>query len=726
MLVDVVYITDEVLYLRYRKQDREPHMQPFAFGVHSTPPLMDPNGIMQRADDIRAIQHMLTDEHTCAVVLVGNPGVGKSTLATLIYHRLLLAKQEGMPAPRHLVWLRLNSYTTIPDLISAMLQGVGVQEPDLFLLPPEQQIGVLWHALRRTNENALIVLDQFEALLHPETKQGVAGRGSLPLFLSLLQSDLGATRVLLTSYHAPFPQEVMEQTRLRSYLVSRISLPEGVALLQQRGVRGTPEELSLVWQRCSGHVFALLFFSALLELSGIAPGYLSLAPEYQMVWNGEVAFNLLSMLFRNLNPLQKQTLRTLSLFNEPIPLQAITMTLSSGKSQSTSEIQQLVTLVERELQTLARLSLVQVMRDAQGVYFSLHVLLRQYLHSHYVDREQTPGSKADLSLSGLFQLEQGGIENQESAIAHGHTQVASYYYALAQSFAPASNAPRQARELEPLVSAIRHLCLGWQWQHACDLLFREGLHEDLVRLGAWNVLIGMYTSLLPPFGMVPRHDAGFVASHLAMLYGRIGELEQSQSYFDQALTLQHENQDTYGEAVTLANQGELYRMRGNREQAHLHFERAILISRQQQNQQSQRQIQLQSIVLHNMGLLYASAKNYTPALSCYIQALRLTYKLQNQYNKGIILTNLGMLLYEKGQQRESIAILLAALQLRQLLQDPSVVLLERFLIALEQHIGASTYANLCQSALSIQQHIIESLVHDPTPNPDVAPAPVGV
>jgi tetratricopeptide (TPR) repeat protein len=686
---------------------------------------MDPNGIMQRADDIRAIQHMLTDEHTCAVVLVGNPGVGKSTLATLIYHRLLLAKQAGMPAPRHLVWLRLNSYTTIPDLISAMLQGVGVQEPDLFLLPPEQQIGVLWHALRRTNENALIVLDQFEALLHPETKQGVAGRGSLPLFLSLLQSDLGATRILLTSYHAPFPQEVMEQTRLRSYLVSRISLPEGVALLQQRGVRGTPEELSLVWQRCSGHVFALLFFSALLELSGIAPGYLSLAPEYSAMWNGEVAFNLLSMLHRNLNPLQRQTLRALSLFNEPVPLQAITMTLSSGKSQSTSDIQQLVALVERELQILARLSLVQVMRDAKGVYFSLHMLLRQYFQSHYVNREQIPGSKADLSLSGLFHLEQGDIENQESAIAHGHTHVASYYYALAQSFSPTSNAPRQARELEPLVSAIRHLCLGWQWQHACDLLFREGLHEDLVRLGAWNVLIGMYTSLLPPFGMVARRDAGLVTSHLAMLYGRIGELEQSQSYFDQALTLQHESQDTYGEAVTLANQGELYRMRGNSEQAHLHFERAILISRQQ-NQQSQQQIQLQSIVLHNMGLLYGSAKDYTPALSCYIQALRLTYKLQKQYNKGIILTNLGMLLYEQGKQRESVAILLAALQLRQLLQDPSVVLLERFLIALEQHMGAAVYANLCQSALSIQQHVIESLVHDPTPNPDVAPAPVRV
>lgn len=690
-------------------------MQSITFGVSTTPPLMDPNGIMQRADDISAIQHMLTDEHTCTVVLVGNPGVGKSTLAALIYHRLLLAKQAGMPAPRYLVWLRLNSYTTIPDLISTILQGVEVQEPDLFLLALEQQITVLWHALRRENKNALIVLDQFEALLHPETRQGVAGRGSLPILLDLLQSDLGSTRVLLTSYNVPFKQEKMEQTRLRSYLVSRISLPEGVAMLQQRGVRGTPEELSLVWQRCSGHVLALLFFSALLELSGIAPGYLSLAAEYQSLWNGEIAFNLLSTLYRHFSPLQKQTLRVLSLFNEPVPLSALTMTISDGEVQSVAEVQQLVARVEHELQTLARLSLVQVTRNANGVYFSLHVLLRQYFHAHFLDRVQVSpanGAKAAPSLSGLFKLEHDDMEEQESAVAVGHTHVASYYYALVQSYNTPSEQPRQAQELEALVSTIRHLCLGWQWQRACDLLFKEGLHEQLVRLGAWNVLIGLYSALLPPFGMVTRRDAGLVASHLAMLYGRIGELEQSQSYFEQAVTLQHETEDTYGEAVTFANQGELCRMRGNREQARLNFERAILLSRRQ-DQQSQQQVHLQSIILHNMGLLYHNAQDYTPALNCYVRALRLTSKLQKQYSKGTILTNLGMLLYEQGKQREGIAVLLAALQLRQLAQDPTVAPLERFLITLEQHMGPSAYANLCQSALGTQQHVIDNLMQVP-------------
>jgi len=90
--------------------------------------------------------------------------------------------------------------------------------------------------------------------------------------------------------------------------------------------------------------------------------------------------------------------------------------------------------------------------------------------------------------------------------------------------------------------------------------------------------------------------------------------------------------------------------------------------------------------------------------------LRLVYKLQKQYDKGTILTNLGMLLYEQGQQREGMALLLAALQLRQVLQDPGVSLLERFLIALEQYMGPVAYNALCQSALGTQQRVIENLM----------------
>jgi hypothetical protein len=41
-------------------------------------------------------------------------------------------------------------------------------------------------------------------------------------------------------------------------------------------------------------------------------------------------------------------------------------------------------------------------------------------------------------------------------------------------------------------------------------LFEEGLHESMVQWGAWNTLIGLYTGLLPPFGILVRRDEGLV------------------------------------------------------------------------------------------------------------------------------------------------------------------------------------------------------------------------
>src|SRR5438876_5999451 len=308
--------------------------QPLALDIHtSVPPPTDPLTIMQRADEVNTIQRMLSDAQTSAVMLIGNPGAGKSTLAALLYNRLLLSKQQGLPAPHHLIWLGIGTYTTLPDLFAAILAGLNMSNTGFFQLKPDQQAGVLLQALKRPQENALIVLDQFESLLHPEVSQGVAGRGALALFLEMLQTNLGASRFLLTGYSSPYNEE-MENTRVRSCLVSRMSIPEGVALLQRRSVQGSPEELSLVWQRCAGHVFALILFNALVSLSGISLSYLLNSPDFKPLWSGEVTFQLINSLYQYLNPLQYTLMRTLSLFNEPVPLEGIIMSIMGKNYQS--------------------------------------------------------------------------------------------------------------------------------------------------------------------------------------------------------------------------------------------------------------------------------------------------------------------------------------------------------------------------------------------------------
>ena len=221
----------------------------------------------------------------------------------------------------------------------------------------------------------------------------------------------------------------------------------------------------------------------------------------------------------------------------------------------------------------------------------------------------------------------------------------------------------------------------------------------MVQWGAWNTLIGLYTAMLPPFGSLSQKDQGLVNSHVAMLYGRTGEPQQSKAYFEQALTIQHQIGDAHGEASTLTNQGELLRIRGDFEQARTNFERALALNTQHQDSD------LRCILLHNLGLLANQRKDQEQALHYYIEALTLAHSLRKQHYIGMILTNMGMLLYEQHQQKEALALLLTALKLRQILKDPTASRLERFLVAIEQKMGSDIYKRACAEALKMQPEV---------------------
>jgi tetratricopeptide (TPR) repeat protein len=662
------------------------------------PPPTDPQYIAQRADEVSAILRMLTQKQTSAVMLIGSPGVGKSTLAALLYQRMLQAQQASMPAPRHLVWLTLDTYTTLPDLITAILRSINASEPGLFLLTPERQISTLLRALRRKQEAALIVLDQFEFLLHPEVQQGAAGSGILPLFLQMLQTDLGNSRILLTSYKSPYADEI-EESRVRLYLVSHISMPEGIMLLQQRGVEGSYEALSLVWQRCAGHVFALILFHALMRLSDTALSYLLEAPDYQPLWNGEVTVNLIAEIYRHLNPTQNALMRILSLFHEPAPFLGITMAIMGNHAQNSPEQEPALAIFEQALQTLTQCSLIQTTIDHDTTFYMMHPLLRQYIMEHFLEDSDSPEGK----------------EAQRAAIATAYLHIADYYRYVAEQQCPPRGQRKGLQDVMPLISQARYLCLGWRWQHACKIIFEEGLHENLIQWGALNTLIGLYTALLPPLGMLLERDEALVMSHLGMLYGRTQNYQQSQAYYEKALAIQREEGDVHGEAVTLTNQGEILRLCGDLEGARANFERALSLEQQQPNPE------LRCVLLHDIGLLYHSVKDYETAYTYYLLSLRQAYNLTRESspesgketidsNIGLILTNLGMLLYEQKQQQEALALLLAAVQLRRSLQDPTVGVVERFLAALEQKMGTSAYTELCHTALAIQSQVLAQLV----------------
>jgi len=701
------------------------------FSIHSkVPPLTDPRIVLQRAEEVSAAFRMLSDTQTSTLVLTGDPGAGKSTLAALLYRRFEIAVQAGQAPIRHLVWLSLGSSATLPDVIAAILSeieaaevrkagastGVGVGNvgaglltatlfegfPDFFMQKPEEQIGLLRRVLSRSQESAFVVLDQFEELYDVENSQEIVGRGAIPRFLEMLQKDLGGSKVLLTSRRSPFNKQNGENTRIRTNLVSRISIPEGVALLQQRGVHGSPEDLSLIWQRCAGHVFGLVLFSALSALSGFSLSYLLNSPDYAPMWNGDVTFNLIGIVNNFLNPIQRTILRSLCLFSEPVPVEGVIIA-TTGQDNSALDI----ATFERELGALTGFALVQQYSHGNGrsSYF-LHLLLRHYVKEHYFegsDRHTSGDSTIALGVTAEPNPIAGNPEAREIALAAGHLRVAAYYSHLAQRYCPPFHRRQGPQDVEPLLAIAHYLCLGWHWQQAYDLLTYEELDESMMRWGAWNILIQFYTAMVPPLGIVTRRDEGQIFSQLGLLYGRLGEYQQSTFSFEQALAIHHEIGDLHGEVTTLANQGEILRSMGETQQAHAKFERVLHLNRQEYD------AHLETVVFHNLGLLYQNEKNYEQAMHYYQQSLKLAQSLHEHANIGVILTNIGLLLFDQSQLQESLTLLFPALQIRQSVKDRTVGSLVLFLQTLEQMVGRDAFLLLKQEALGRQREVLSRM-----------------
>ncbi|MHB8600540.1 MAG: tetratricopeptide repeat protein [Ktedonobacteraceae bacterium] len=679
---------------------------PFTCSFDTTsPPPTDMAAIMQRADEVNALQRILSEPQTSVVTLVGYPGAGKATLAALLYQRLQLAAQAAMPAPKHRVWLRIGPYSTLPDVLAAIQSRIhGLHDPAFFLLTAEQQIATLLQTLNRPQESALVVLDAFDRFLHPETNAALAEHGAIALFLEQLQTNLRGSRVLLICQHSPYDLQSVQEQRVRSYLVSRINIPEGVALLQQRGVQGSYEDVSLVWQRCAGHVYSLVLFSTLYKLSRFPPGYFLHAPECHYLWNGEVTPHLVAAVYRYLNPVQRTLMRALSIFAEPVPLKAITTIITAEQHACDTAAYQ------KELATLLQLALVRQTvkrQDAQDTpCYWLHPLLHQYSIEHYLSgiEQQPERFSTSLGVTGPVTPVIVDEETAQVALAAAHMHAANYYQKLAEVQHVAREKRTGVQDIEPILSTIRHLCLSWHWQQAYDLLLREGLYESMASWGAWDTLIGLYTNMLPSVGVLTRRDEGLVYNHLGLLYERLGNHQRSYTYYEEALALQRKIGDSHGEATSLTNEGELFRKLGAKERARTNFVQVLQLNTSLQDPL------LDLIVQHNLGQIYYAEKNYALALRCYQNALQLVKQTQEPHQKSAILTNIGVLLFEQGFQAESLALLLYVLKAREHVPYATIDFIQSFIETLKNNLGSQKFTQMCQAALGMQEQLIARLI----------------
>ena len=588
--------------------------------------------IQKREKNVREIYAQLIEPGVSAVALCGIGGVGKSTLASLAFDYAERERRAGRgPFTGEPVLLRLNENTSFLELATNIYACVEKSmPPDFAHLPPQAQAYALFNALNTSTSSEtprLIILDQFENLLDPQTGRALPANAGTGELLDALNSQPCASRVLLTSRHVPHGTLDYAPAALRLYHVRDLSVDEGVELLRALDVAGDEAMLREATKRCNGHALSLTLLGTLtlLKENAVSLATLLQDPAYTQLWEGRIEEKLLEKIFNSLPTESRGFLCAFSIYREAVPVEAALTILTTIPKERALVI--LGNMLEQHL--------VQT-QPATG-YYQVHPIVAAYARRHFFLDEAAGG---------------------EPARKAAHEQAARYYQQVAAANNVTHDKHKGIGDVQPLIEAVWQLCQAEQFRKAYKLMQREDLFEKLRLWGANTTLLELCQLFLSGNWINTPQQKALLSSYLARTADLLGQKQEALGYYEQALRIRREVGDRRGQGVALNNLGLMYNTLGQQQEALSYFEQSLQIHRNIKDRREEGR------TLCNLGLVYVALGQKQEALDYYEQALHIAWEVGDHEVEGATLNHLGDVYNGLGQKQKALRYYEQALRIR--------------------------------------------------------------
>jgi tetratricopeptide (TPR) repeat protein len=590
-------------------------------GIMGVPPPTDPRTIQQREAVVKDIFARLIRPDSTAVVLTGIGGVGKSTLAALIYRFAEEQRRAGNGSfHAEAIWLNIDPAVTFADLAGNLFEVFGKPLPDFTNLSLQHQAMALLNVLNTTDQPRLVVLDQFENLLDLQTGHALADRPGVAEWLDAINSQQCVCRILLTSRLWPQGTHEYPPTCMQEYFVKGLEVAEGVELLRKLRIDAAETDLRTVVEHCQGHAFALTLLASLLRTRNLSLASFFQDPIYAQIWSGNVARNLLDCIYtQHLNEEQRKLLLAFSIYRKPVHLSAAQALTDVSDEEPKMQMQ-----AHSALDALLNQHLLQAWGEGR---YQLHTIVANYAQSHFIE---------------------GNQQANRLALQAAHAKAAQHYVQYAAKVCPAREKRRQVSDVEPLVEAVWQLCQAEQWQEAYALIVGEGIFSTLKRSGGNAILLELYLLLFPLGKWHPdRSQVARIYNELGVVYRLLGRMEQAREFLEKALQMYTEDGNHLGQGRVLNDLGRVFADLRNEELARSTYQQALYLCQEQEDHSAE------GSALNNLGWVSITQGQSKQAQKYYEQALSIFREIGNRIGEGATLNNLGRVYEDLGQREQA-------------------------------------------------------------------------